>query len=639
MPDTVVSITLAQIAAQIGHGVSNLGFRVTLQPGGSILGLDDFHLAVSQKPDGEIIIRGEHELAQITWHFQPLQDGFWVTLELAGDVDLACSTLESFSCDYRPANGSVDEWQIPTLGPGVESVGLFRVKELNGQTSRGSLFRGAFPNSRNPGIFLATRLPQKHKHFYNVEQKTPDSLHFSAVTQYLPSTGKGRNIVSETTWVSAHFNLRTALDVYGTHLPRQENLQIPVGWSSWDYYFFSVTLADVIENMEALRSDPQLAEAVKYIVVDDGWQHLNGEWQPNYKFPGGLERLADEIRQRGFIPGIWTAPILVHANSTTALRHFDMLIKNEHGDPLPADVPGHYLLDPTHPGGREFLVELYTRLYRAGFRFFKADFVSSLLDGQHFYDASKGPYEVIAELFHIIRQCITPDSHLMGCSLPEECGPGLADSHRTGIDIHNQWTHVEWAVQSLQLAGWQHDLLGINDPDFLIVRGQDTSTEAETNVLNPEAHNPNPPRWRRGPVFTLDEARTWGTLVSLSGGSVFLGDRITRLNDSGRDLLHRLVRPTGVPALPLDLGDDRLPSLWLADLGDEIRLGLINWSDTTREIAFRFTDYQINPPATVRDFWSGDLLPIEQDTLIVRLPTHGSRYVAWEKIRSQESSS
>ena len=629
-----VTRALNQLASQIGSGVSNLGFRILLQQGQLTLGLDEFSSSVSQEADGSFLFYGEQETCQFTWRFQPFQDGFWVTLEVASTAELDCSTLESFSCDYRPTSGSLNDLQIPTLGLGWEIIGFYHPNEINEQRIQGSLIRGAFPNSRSAGVFLGTHLPQKHRHLYSVQQVDSERLHFTATTLYLPNIAKNRNLISETTWISTHFNLREALDIYSKHLPLLPAQQTPVGWSTWDYYFFSVTLADVIENMDAIRSDPLLSDQVKFIVMDDGWQHLNGEWQPNYKFPGGLERLADEISRRGFVPGIWTAPTLVNANSVTALRQYDLLVKNQYGDPINADVPGHYLLDPTHPKGREFLVELYTRLYQAGYRFFKVDFVYTLMDGKYFYDPTKGPYEVIAELFQIIRECISPESHLMGCSLPRECGPGLVDSHRIGMDIHNQWTHVEWIVQNLQFAGWEHTGLSTNDPDFLVVRGIDTSLEQETNVLNPEAHNPNPPRWRRGAVFNLDEARTWATLVSLSGGSVFLSDRLSRLNRQGLDLIHKVLQPSGVAAQPLDLGDGLYPSIWLMKLPASFRLALINWADTTKEISFIFSDYQIAAPERVKDFWSESSIVVQNGRLTFSLSSHACVYISWNLVGS-----
>ncbi|WMJ86585.1 glycoside hydrolase family 36 protein [Anaerocolumna sp. MB42-C2] len=54
-------------------------------------------------------------------------------------------------------------------------------------------------------------------------------------------------------------------------------------------------------------------KAVKYLVIDSGWYGKNegwwasiGDWDVNYeKFPGGLKKAADYIRENGMIPGLW----------------------------------------------------------------------------------------------------------------------------------------------------------------------------------------------------------------------------------------------------------------------------------------------------------------------------------------------
>jgi hypothetical protein len=319
---------------------------------------------------------------------------------------------------------------------------------------------------------------------------------------------------------------------------------------------------------------------------------------------------------------------MVHTLTATALRHPEMLVKNQHGDP--EGRWGHYVIDPTHPAGREHLREVYTRLYRAGFRFFKVDYVSDLLDAERLHDERKGPYEALADLFRLIRECVTEESHILGCSLPLECGPGLADSGRTGIDIHNHWGHVTWAFDYLSLVTPFHNRVWVNDPDFLIVRGRDTSLEAETNVLNPQAHNPNQGRWRGGPVFTREEAQTWASIVLLSGGSIFLSDRISMLNDEGRAMLRKAAFPTGIPAVPLDLCQEERASLWLQELPGETRLTVINWSDEPREVTFAFAEYGLAAPVELTDFWTGETLKPQAGRLSLKMPAHGSCVLCWQ---------
>jgi hypothetical protein len=50
------------------------------------------------------------------------------------------------------------------------------------------------------------------------------------------------------------------------------------GWNSWDYYTWTVTEDDVLENARFIANDPVLSKHVKRIIIDDGWQHCYGEW-------------------------------------------------------------------------------------------------------------------------------------------------------------------------------------------------------------------------------------------------------------------------------------------------------------------------------------------------------------------------
>lgn len=197
------------------------------------------------------------------------------------------------------------------------------------------------------------------------------------------------------------------------------------------------------------------------------------------------------------------------------------------------------------------------------------------------------------------------------------------------MDIRNKWSHVEWVADALQLAYQQHDWMGINDPDFLVVRGSDTSLEERTNLLDPKEHDPTPRRWQSGPVFTLEEFRTWATLVALSGGSVFLSDRISRLNQAGKELIYPVLAPTGVAARPLDVGDELRPALWHQPLAGETRLGVINWSAHERAFAVHLADWQIASPATTVDCWSGTRTPAADGVLRLTLQPHACAYLRW----------
>ena len=49
--------------------------------------------------------------------------------------------------------------------------------------------------------------------------------------------------------------------------------------------------------------------------IDDGWQLAHGDWEPNKKFPSGMNTMAEKISANGRTPGLWLAPFMVSANS------------------------------------------------------------------------------------------------------------------------------------------------------------------------------------------------------------------------------------------------------------------------------------------------------------------------------------
>ncbi len=614
---------LSEMARRMGPGVCGLSFRI--EAGGAVLTPDLCDLAASDGPDGGIVLTGRHEGIRVAWEFTPRDGGVSVRLSAAADRPLHCARVESLAFRYAPDRGILSGWYVPTLGTEITEAAMPRVADLTEKPGR--LWRGVFPNSRDAGLFAGTLLPQRMLHRFTVTPAGEDAVDVVCATLFPEGVSAGREVRSETTWVCASKSAAQAVATYASFVPETESAEAPpAGWNSWDYYFSTVTLDDMIENMDEIRRDPALSDAVRTIVVDMGWEHKEGEWFANYKFPGGMERLAREIAGRGFVPGVWTSPLLVQSLSLPALRSPEMLVKNEYGDP--ESHGGMYLVDPTHPAGREHLRGIYTRLHGAGFRFFKVDYLSPMLGVRRFHDPSAGPYDALAGLMRLIRECVG-DSHILGCSLPPECGPGLVESGRTGIDIHNQWSHVTWAFDYWTLSYWMHRRIWVNDPDFLIVRGKDTSLETETNVTNPQAHHPNPGRWRRGPVFTADEARTWATVVLLAGGSIFLSDRLAMLNEAGREMLRRAVVPEGISARPLDLCDGERASLWLQPLPGETRLAVINWADAPATRRLSFAEMGLSAPPEVTDFWTDEKFPVEGGGLALSLAPHATAYLRW----------
>lgn len=619
-------------AYKLGKAIGNISFSILLKDHCLELKPEDFNLYIEREDHGITVFAGKWRDIRVDWIFEKVKQGIAVKLEARSENPLNFLSVNSLIFRYTGNGGNISNWRILRYSADYVNnpIGMPKVNEVVGQSIKCKVISGVFPDNKGQGVFLGTRFPQSSLHTYRIEQLEESGLNFTCTTEFVSSMQQNRELISETTWVYTGGTVKEAFTAFSDLLPPIFPAPKPaIGWNSWDYYFFTVSMESIIENMEEIRKDSVLFQAVKYIVIDEGWEHMNGEWQPNYKFPGGLERIVDEIEGRGFVPGIWTAPLLINPMSLPGWRKPELMVKNENGDPYLDPFSGCYLIDPTVPAAKDFLRGIYTKLYRIGFRLFKVDYVSSLVSAQRFFDRTKGPYDALRELFSLIRECVTGQSHILGCSLPAECGPGYADSGRTGIDIHNQWAHVEWAAECFTFKYWMNGRVWINDIDFLVTRGKDTSLETETNVLNANANNPNPPRWRRGPVFTKEESQTWTNIVLMSGGNVFLSDRISILNETGREYIQQGIQTTGVSAEPLDLCVGYHASFWLQTMKNEQRLTWINWEEEACQMDFNFHEYGLETPAALKDMWNGEPVAINNGRVSLTLQPHESRVLWW----------
>lgn len=444
---------------------------------------------------------------------------------------------------------------------------------------------------------------------------------FSVKTEYTEDILDNTVLKTERAFVSERITFHALLDTYRGLLP-QSTFPMPklVGWNTWDYYLDKVTAEDIFENVAALKNIP-FAKQLKYIVIDDGWQKDWGEWRENNKFACGLKAVADDIKNAGFIPGIWMTPVGVRSSASVFREHPDWLCRDEKGELL--YKMGLYYLDPTHPDAKQFILDNYRYQYEAGYRLFKMDYVSPLLHVKHFYGPDATPYGVLAMLVRQVQECMGPDAVILGCSLPLECGADIAPSMRIGLDIHNHFSHVAAIARSISWSSIYNNRTTRIDPDFLIVRGEQTANEPITwhggarneRFAVPRAQQTDTDRlrliWRHGDQFNAQEAETWANLVAISGGNIFLSDRMSVLNQRGIQIIDHAFRLAGESLRPVYLEDDyRAPSLWLGDRG----MLIVNWEEIPRTICvsgipFGFTSHK--PFIRKNDSVTVTLLPHE----------------------------
>ncbi|HLX06080.1 MAG TPA: hypothetical protein VKR28_11120, partial [Candidatus Binatus sp.] len=89
-------------------------------------------------------------------------------------------------------------------------------------------------------------------------------------------------------------------DATGRWMNARVGAQFQRGWCSWYHYFHAITedaLRANLKSLEAMRSEFPL----DIVQLDDGFQSALGDWDTtNAMFPGGLKKIAGEIRAAGF---------------------------------------------------------------------------------------------------------------------------------------------------------------------------------------------------------------------------------------------------------------------------------------------------------------------------------------------------
>ena len=328
------------------------------------------------------------------------------------------------------------------------------------------------------------------------------------------------------------------------------------GWCSWYHYFHAVTEEAIRANLRALQ-DLRSEYPIEIVQLDDGYQAALGDWDStNAKFPSGLKSLASEIRDAGFVAGIWTAPFLAARDSPLMREHLDWFIK--HGktqEPLPAaynpnwtasDDKYAYALDPGHHEFTEHLERLFRKLVEEfGYHYLKLDFLYAAAAEGIRHDRSLTRAETLRRGLEAIRRGAGERAFILGCGCPLGPAVGVVDGMRIGPDVAPFWGAASGAtgepgtalaIDAILARSFMHRRLWLNDPDCLMLRAK------ETRLSNDER-----------------EALAW--TIAASGGMVLISDDMSLLDADSMRLFQDVTRigaevdmaSRAEPPLPADL--------------------------------------------------------------------------------------
>lgn len=225
------------------------------------------------------------------------------------------------------------------------------------------------------------------------------------------------------------------------------------GWCSWYCLGMNVTeehcfdVADFIKG----RQDRYPFETMQ---VDEGWHIGRHEWYPNEKFKSGTRELTKRFKAAGdstgnCSAGVWMTPIspdsqriidgkLVQTQGKggTGVRSFDpsWYVGYRIGKPATGKI------DPSSPGGAEYIWGELRRLHDLGYRYFKTDFSQVPAMERGYHNPKLTSFQAQRVLYGLMREAIGEESYLLACNGgPARVICGLADATRIGTDSGTKW--------------------------------------------------------------------------------------------------------------------------------------------------------------------------------------------------------
>jgi hypothetical protein len=295
---------------------------------------------------------------------------------------------------------------------------------------------------------------------------------------------------------------------------------------------------DLLRNLDFAARHLKAA-GLGTILVEDGFQRAAGDWETHARLPRGHRWITQQIHARGFRAGLALAPLDVAEQSPLFAARPAWLFREGAG-------PRDRRLDASNPDARKWLAELAGRI--ASEWGYDAVLVERLAPDTPLHapageSAARPGAADLRRVLETFREALGPDRRLIAADAPPSALAGLADAVRVGPSAGSSWEGVREAALALAVAQ------AFNRPPGC-------SGSAGISLA---------------PPLTDDEARTWASLLAMTGGLLIAGDNLPLLPPSRAALLQRLLPPLPGGARAVDLFDRdhrRGPALRSADASD-----------------------------------------------------------------------
>jgi alpha-L-fucosidase 2 len=343
-----------------------------------------------------------------------------------------------------------------------------------------------------------------------------------------------------------------------------------------------------------------------------------------------MKATASQLEGHGLRPGLWFTPFSWDPRDPLFQDRQEWFVKKENGSLYEVLWAG-WCLDMTHPQARGFLAGSVRRMTRDwGFRYLKPDAMWCGLaarcnyPGTAYVDDSFGdsvfhdPYSTGIEAYRTgirtLREAAGPNTYIAACNIAQNVRSmggaiGLVDAMRIGPDTGANWDDIMPNFHLGSRLYFLHNRVWHNDPDCLMLRAP----------------------------LSLTQARSFASWVALSGSLNLVSEWLPGLPADRLDCLRRSMPNSGLSARPLDLFEHAPARVWhLTDRRRNV-VGLFNWdAKTSQKVSVKLEALGLkakNARYVGLDYWSGKVVPIQDDTLSAELPPSGCSVVAVAQIQ------
>ncbi len=445
----------------------------------------------------------------------------------------------------------------------------------------------------------------------------------------------GESTSSETIFIGIYTDALSGLKEYGEALalmnPPPSPPFIPVGWNSWNELFSDIDETKILRNAQFIKENfPE--HGFNNIQIDDGWERSWGDWEANANFPSGMDGIANKIKDKGFIPGIWIAPFLVSDTAPVYMDNPEWLLKDENGKYLKYER--YFILDTTNPQALDWLLSEIDKIINWGYRYLKLDFLfAGAYEARRFNNTtSTSAYR--SAMKAILDKAREYNAYVLACGAPLIPTAGLAHGIRIGGDIAFSAVPYNFSFIKNEARNIANrfflNYVFANDPDTALLRD-----------------------------VSIEEAKMNLTSVLMSGKIFALGDDLSSLPPEKVDLIQKIKSfpifneiknsvSQNILMKPLDMFNNfsepstsvatllvypetyYVPSIWSLKINEtSVVAGIFNWENEEKMLNFTVDRIGLEKGKrySALELWSGNELSVITDSYKTTLSPHSAQLI------------